>query len=91
MPVIKIPAPLQSYVGNQRSMKIEGSNIEEVIINLTIIYPGLKSQIFDPEGLLRSFVSIFLEDVNSNSLKEGLKTLVKEDDQIVIIASMAGG
>lgn len=91
MPIIKIPSPLQSYVGNQKSIKIGGSSIEEVILNLTKTYPSIKPQIFDPEGFLRPFIMVFLQDKNTKDLKEGLKTSVEEDDLIVIIASMAGG
>jgi molybdopterin converting factor small subunit len=91
MPIIKIPSPLQSYVGNQRSIIIRGSSIEEVILNLTKAHPDIKPQIIDPEGLLRPFITIFLQDKNTKDLKEGLRTPVKEDDNIVIIASMAGG
>lgn len=91
MPVLKLPSPLQSYVGNQRSILIDGSSIEEVIINLTNTYPQVKPQIFNPEGDIRSFISIFVHSTNIKDLKDGLKTKVREDDQIVILASMAGG
>jgi molybdopterin converting factor small subunit len=91
MPIIKIPSPLQSYVGNQRAIRIDGSSIEEVILNLTKTYPSIKPQILDPEGFLRPFVTVFLQDKNTKDLEDGLKTSVMEDDQIVILASMAGG
>lgn len=91
MPIIKIPSPLQSYVGNNKSLRLDGSTIEEVIFNLMKTYPGLKSQILDPEGNFRSFISIFLNEININYITDGIKSLVNEDDQIVIVASMAGG
>jgi len=91
MPIIKIPSPLQSYIGDQKSLTISGSNVEEVIINLVKRYPVIKPHIFDPEGRLRSFITIFLGEVNIKDTRNGMKTLVKDDDQLVIVTSMAGG
>jgi len=91
MSIINIPSPLQSYVEGQKSVDIDGSSIEEVILNLVEKYPGLKQQIFDPQGNMRAFLAIFFGGVKINDLKDGFHTLVKEEDQLDIIASMAGG
>jgi molybdopterin converting factor small subunit len=91
MPIIKIPSPLQPYVESQRSLMIEGSTIEEVFSNLTTKYPGIRPHLFDPERKFRSFISIFLRDVNVKDLKNGMKSRVAEDDELTVIASMAGG
>lgn len=91
MPYIKIPSPLQPYVDSQRSLKIEGSTIEEVFSNLVIKYPGIRQHLFDPEGNYRSFISIFFGNVNIKDLKKGKLTKVEDDDELTVIASMAGG
>jgi len=91
MPLIKFPAPLQAYVDSKRSLVIEGSTIGEVFSNLTLKYPGIKPHLFDPEGNYRSFISIFLGNVNYKDIKKAEMTRVEDDDELTVIASMAGG
>jgi adenylyltransferase/sulfurtransferase len=91
MPIVKIPTPLQSYVDGQKAIIVDGSTVNEAILNLAKKYPSIKQHIFDPEGRLRAFIKIFLEEENIKELVDGLDLVIKEGDSLVIIASIAGG
>jgi len=90
MPRISIPAALRQYADNQGTILVEGSRVGEALSSLTAQYPELKKHLYDKEGRLRSFVNIY---VNDEDIRYGQQneTAIKEDDEISIIPSIAGG
>ena len=91
MPSISIPAPLRPYVNGQKEIIVIGDSIQESMNDLVKKFPGVKPHIFDPDGNLRSFINIFLNEERVNESLEGLEKKLIAHDRLVIIASIAGG
>ncbi len=71
--------------------RIPGATVDAVFAQLTTTYPDLKQHLFTPEGKLRSFVNVYLNDDDIRYLGERKRPPSKTDDTITIIPSIAGG
>ncbi|HLF90837.1 MAG TPA: ubiquitin-like small modifier protein 1 [Anaerolineales bacterium] len=90
MPTLKIPTPLRPYAGGQSTITVKGVKVGEALTDLTTQHPNLRQHIFNEAGELRPFVNLFLNDEDVRYL-DGVETPVKDDDQLRIIPSIAGG
>jgi molybdopterin synthase sulfur carrier subunit len=88
---IHIPTPLRSYTGGLETIAIAGGTIDAVFQQLTVTYPELKPHLFTPEGKLRSFVNVYLNDDDIRYLEAKQETAVTDTDELTIIPSIAGG
>jgi sulfur-carrier protein len=88
---IHIPTPLRSYTGGLETVTISGATVDAVFQQLTISYPDLKQHLFTPEGKLRSFVNVYLNDDDIRYLDAKQETAVTDSDELTIIPSIAGG
>jgi molybdopterin synthase sulfur carrier subunit len=88
---IHIPTPLRTYTGGLETVTVSGATISAVFEQLTAKYPELKQHLFTPEGKLRSFVNVYLNDDDLRYLPEKEATTVKDGDELTIIPSIAGG
>jgi sulfur-carrier protein len=88
---IHVPTPLRSYTGGLETVNVPGTTINQVFQELTTKYPELKQQLFTPEGKLRSFVNVYLNDDDVRYLDGKQETAVKDSDELTIIPSIAGG
>jgi len=88
---IHIPTPLRTYTGGLETVTVSGATISAVFEQLTTKYPELKQHLFTPEGKLRSFVNVYLNDDDLRYLPEKEATTVKDRDELTIIPSIAGG
>lgn len=86
-----IPTPLRTYTGGNQAVEIEASTVAAALDSLTGTHPALRNHLFTPEGKLRAFVNLYLndEDVRYLPAKEGTK--VNASDTLSIIPSIAGG
>ena len=84
-----IPTPLRQYTGKTDSGVVEGQTVEEVLRNLTARYGDLRKHLYSEDGKLRSFVNIYRNDEDIRYL-ERERTVVKENDVLSIIHSIAG-
>ncbi|RPI07090.1 MAG: molybdopterin-synthase adenylyltransferase MoeB [Ignavibacteriae bacterium] len=85
-----IPTPLRPYTEKQDTVEVDGSTVEEVLKNLTLKYHPLRQHLYSEEGLLRSYVNIYVNENDIRYLAKE-KTPVHETDSISIIPSIAGG
>ena len=86
---VKFLARFRDITG-ERSVVIEhDGKIEDLIGILTEKYGNeFKEALFDKEGQLRDYMKIL---VNGEDSGEGLDAEVKDDDEIVIFQTIAGG
>jgi molybdopterin converting factor small subunit len=89
MATIKIPTPLRAYTGGEAVIDVQGSNVGEILNDLTDKHPALRQHIFEDDKL-RSFVNIFIGQEDTR-FRDGLETPVDADDELRIIPSIAGG
>ncbi len=91
MPVkVRIPTPLRKLTNGKDEVSAEGRTIKEVIDDLERQYPGLKERICEPDGRIRRFVNIYLNDEDIRFM-ENMDTETKDDDEVSIIPAIAGG
>ena len=88
---IHIPTPLRSYTSGLETVSIPGATVSAVFRELTVKYPELKQHLFTPEGKLRSFVNVYLNDDDIRYLDSKEETTVQDSDELTIIPSIAGG
>ena len=88
---IHIPTPLRAYTGGLETVSIPGATVSAVFQELTAKYPELKQHLFTPEGKLRSFVNVYLNDDDIRYIDGKEATAVQDSDELTIIPSIAGG
>jgi molybdopterin converting factor small subunit len=89
MTVVRIPPVLRTEAGGERQVEASGSNVRELLEDLSERIPALGSRVYG-EGEIKSFVNVYVdgEDVRT---REGLDTPVRESSTIILLPAMAGG
>ena len=90
MIAIIIPTALQKLTGEQREVSAEGQTVGEVLAQLARRFPQIRQHLFTPEGQLRHFVNLFVNEEDIRHL-QGLDTALKGTDTLLIVPSIAGG
>jgi len=90
MATVRFPALMKFYVDNQSEFIVDGATVSELLDNLLLRYPTLKSHLFDANGDLRRHFNIFVNGVHLRELN-GMQTPLKDEDKVILMASAAGG
>jgi molybdopterin synthase sulfur carrier subunit len=88
---IHIPTPLRAYTDKQETVSVDGSTIAEALAALTAAHPAIKQHLYTPDGKLRSFVNLYLNEDDVRYLPAKEDTAVTPTDELTIIPSIAGG
>ena len=88
---IFIPTPLRPFAGGQSSIEINAPTIAAALDQLTSSNPDLRKHLFTPEGKVRAFVNLYLNDEDIRYLPEKEATSIQATDTLSIIPSIAGG
>jgi sulfur-carrier protein adenylyltransferase/sulfurtransferase len=87
---IKVPTPLRPFAGGHPEVAVEGTTVGGLVHQLAEQYPGLQRHLYAPDGRLRSFVTLYLNDEDVRYLKKEA-TPVKDGDVVSIVPAIAGG
>ena len=90
MAKVRIPTPLRKLTRDQAVVDATGATIGDLLADLERQYAGIKERLCDEKGELRRFVNVYVNDEDIR-FKDGLKTAVKDADEISIIPAIAGG
>jgi adenylyltransferase/sulfurtransferase len=90
MTPILIPTPLRAYTGKQDTVRVAGATIGEALQALTAEFGDLRQHLYTPEGRLRSFVNVYVNDEDIRYLQKEA-TPLKPGDTVSIVPSVAGG
>lgn len=88
---IEIPTPLRVYTGNQSSVAVDGATVSDAVSELISRFPEFQKHLYSPDGKLRSFVNLYLNDEDVRYLPEREGSPVTPSDTLSIIPSIAGG
>jgi molybdopterin synthase sulfur carrier subunit len=88
---IHIPTPLRAFTEKQEAVSVTGATVAEGLEQLVQLYPAMRAHLFTPEGKLRSFVNVYLNDEDVRYLPAKEETTVADTDELTIIPSIAGG
>jgi len=70
-------------------VEIEGATVEACLRSVGDLYPGFIEQIFDARGAVHRFVKLF---INGDEIdRAAIDTRVAADDEVEILAAVAGG
>ena len=87
---LKIIPSLRKFVGGQATVQVEGKTVAECIEDLERQFPGIKNQIFDEDGKLRSCFDVYVNSPDSYNFKR-MEMPVKEGGELAIIPVFGGG
>jgi len=87
---VRIPTPLQKLTGDKAEVQAEGATVQDLLASLEQQFPGLKERLCDPNGRLRRFVNVYVNEEDIRFLKQE-STPVKDGDEVSIIPAIAGG
>jgi len=87
---VRIPSILRRQTNGDELVLLEGTTISEVLAGLESRYEGLKGKLRGPQGEIRRFVNIYVND-NDVRLLDGSTTRVSDGDEVTIIPAVAGG
>jgi len=90
MPTIRIPTPLRQYTGGNAEVPVAGDTVNAALSDLAARHPDLRKHLYSDTGELRAFVNVFLGQDDVRHL-QGVNTALKENDQLRIVPSVAGG
>ena len=90
MPTIRIPTPLRPYTGGEGLATVQGATVAEALQDLLGQHPDLRPHLFNPQGRLRPYMNVFVDDDPIRDL-QGLDTPLAADSQLKILPSIAGG
>jgi molybdopterin converting factor small subunit len=90
MAKILIPTPLRQFTGGADTVEATGATVGELLGALTTAHPGLKKNLYNDEGKLRSFVNVYVNDEDIRYMSKEA-TDVAAGDTVSIIPSIAGG
>jgi adenylyltransferase/sulfurtransferase len=88
---IHIPTPLRAYTDKQETVSVGGATVAEGLEHLVQTYPDMREHLFTPDGKLRSFVNVYVNDDDVRYLPAKENTGVATADELTIIPSIAGG
>ncbi|HEX6738142.1 MAG TPA: MoaD/ThiS family protein [Vicinamibacteria bacterium] len=87
---VQIPSPLRSLTGGAEVVEVEAVDVDSLIEGLESRHRGIKERLCDPDGKLRRYVRIFVNDEDVRTLQDRATTL-KPGDTVAIVPAIAGG
>jgi len=90
MPVVIVPPPFRGPTQGVGRIEVPASSVREAVTTVEERYPGFEGLVFAADGAQHEFVRIF----RNGELVEGngaLEATVGENDEIELVAAIAGG
>jgi len=87
---IRLPTALRAFADKQEKISVDAKNVGEALDKLFAKHDRLKAQLLSPDGKLRSFVNVYVNEDDARD-KQGLATPVKDGDTVLIVPAIAGG
>jgi molybdopterin converting factor small subunit len=87
---VRIPTPLRRFTNGADEVKLAARTVGEALEQLGDRHAGLRGQIFDANGEIRSFVNVFVGERHIRS-REGFDTPLANGEVISIVPAVAGG
>ena len=86
---VRIPTPLRSLTGGAEEVQVDAGTVGDVIEVLESRHAGIRDRLLDEKGV-RKFINVYVGEEDIRFL-EGLRTPVKDGEQISIVPAIAGG
>jgi sulfur-carrier protein len=87
---VYIPTPFRRATNNQDRIEARPGDVRGMLDELESLFGGLKGLVRNEAGEIHHHVNIYVNSEAIESL-QGLKTPLKDGDEVTIIPAMAGG
>jgi molybdopterin synthase sulfur carrier subunit len=87
---VRLPGVLRDAVGGEAKIEASGATLADVFADIDRRHPGFRSRVLDERGILRSYVNVYVGDIDARD-SGGLGTAVPEGSEVMVIPAMAGG
>jgi sulfur-carrier protein len=87
---VKIPTVLRKHTDGEQVVTAEGSNVRELIDDISTRFPEFRAKVLAEDGQLHRFINVYANDEDVRYL-EGLDTRVSDGDVVAILPAVAGG
>ncbi len=88
--LVRIPTPLRPLTKGQGELTAEAASVQDLIEHLDKEYAGLKERLCEPDGNVRRFINIYVNEEDIRFL-QGSATALKAGDEVSIVPAIAGG
>lgn len=85
-----IPAPLRPLTDNKQQVTVEAGSLRALIDEMERRYPGFTGWVCDPDGQIRRYMNVYVNDEDARLL-QGINTPLKDGDEVSIVPAIAGG
>lgn len=89
MPTVRIPPPYRGPTLGAAAVDVDGGTIGACLDAVERKYPGFLAQVLDDDGNVHRFVKLFKN--GEHVLRDPLRTPLASQDDLEIIAAIAGG
>ncbi|MDO6435005.1 MoaD/ThiS family protein [Flavitalea sp. BT771] len=90
MPTVKFTPALKRFFPGLKNTPAKGATLAEILGELELNYPGVRSYLLDEQGHLRKHVNIFIDGTIIKD-RTALSDLFTENSEIYIIQALSGG
>lgn len=92
MVTVGLPSYLQQFADGNERVEVEAGNktVGEVLDVLGTRFPGVRSRVLTEEGEIRTHINIFVGARNCR-FDQGLRTVVLDHSEVLILAAVSGG
>lgn len=90
MITVHIPTPLRRFTGERSQVDVSGGTVGEVLRVLVEQHPGLRKNLFNDQGTLRSYINVYVNDEDIRFQQKDA-TPLSAGDKLSIVPSIAGG
>jgi molybdopterin converting factor small subunit len=87
---VRLPGVLRDVVGGEAKIEASGATLADVFADIDRRHPGFRSRVLDDRGTIRSYVNVYVGDIDARD-SGGLGTAVPEGSEVMVIPAMAGG
>lgn len=90
MPTVLIPPPYRGPTQGTAEIEVEGDDVLSCLEQVEQKYPGFLALVVDEDGAVQRFVKLF-KNRDQLDVADALRTPVESDDEIEVLAAIAGG
>lgn len=87
---ILIPTALRQFTDGLSEVNVEAKSVREALEKLSETYVDLQKHLFTDKKSLRSFINVYIGEDDIRQ-KDGLETVLGENDTLMLVPSIAGG
>jgi molybdopterin synthase sulfur carrier subunit len=90
MPTVKFTYALQRFFPGLKNTSAKGCTLAEILDEMEVNYPGVRSYVLDEQGSLRQHVNIFIDGAIIKD-RIAVGDLFSENSEIYILQALSGG